>query len=441
MRESLFAHHATEEAESMYLRTLPGKAARTPARAVHLFNLETRDINGRGKGRRTNAPDRSDAQCAPDPGQAPRKPRVVRRSYNPLLNEDIPGSKSRNPNLPARRNPVNPLSPAYDWPVAAPVEPLDLPFLRDAIAVDDIEGAKPRSLPRLLSRPPKDYVDEEQQRRREMKSRVQAQVFKTLDPNANGGRARSRTTDVLNPVYDYFDTRGKPAKMGFIEGSVPRPLHVAVEHPYDPFSAKDIEGATPLPAASRRLRTVGREQWRATNDVSDLPGASPNALVGKLHSGRNTNPLTPQYNWNTTSGPSFPKESVQRKRGKRVLQLQPGRESHSIGSPRLQQTQAATAESQWYQEMRMMRKRRRQDRQESAKHIAASAPFQFTAAAPNFEYLGETGLRNNPIIGNFDKPARTAYTTKKECGFAAFLKKDSVKTLMENATSQSFAAK
>ena len=62
--------------------------------------------------------------------------------YN-LSNSDIEGSKTQIFKFQTKREPHNPLNPNYKLPSFTYVPPEPPRFIRDGMAVDDIEGSKP----------------------------------------------------------------------------------------------------------------------------------------------------------------------------------------------------------------------------------------------------------------------------------------------------------
>ena len=60
-----------------------------------------------------------------------------------LMNEDIQGTKTQIVKFQTTRQPSNPLNPVYKLPKFTYVPPEPLKFVRDAMLVDDIDGAKP----------------------------------------------------------------------------------------------------------------------------------------------------------------------------------------------------------------------------------------------------------------------------------------------------------
>ena len=61
-----------------------------------------------------------------------------------LKNDDIEGTKSRVFKFHTKRAPQNPLNPVYKLPEVEFIPPEPPRFIRDAMAVDDIEGSKPK---------------------------------------------------------------------------------------------------------------------------------------------------------------------------------------------------------------------------------------------------------------------------------------------------------
>ena len=69
-----------------------------------------------------------------------------------LISEDIQGSKPDCLKFKTKRPPQNPLCPVYKLQHVEFIAPEPLRFIRDQMAVDDIDGSKPKVVRKLASR-------------------------------------------------------------------------------------------------------------------------------------------------------------------------------------------------------------------------------------------------------------------------------------------------
>lgn len=216
--------------------------------SVHTFNMETRDISGRIA--MSEKPVLRDSLFVGDIAQTHSQIRKVERDYNPLANEDIPRSKSQLNRFQTNRLPLNPLNPNYPEISAAEFSRFEPKFLRDAMNVDDIAGAKPKFVIKPLK---KVEIDNDGPSNPNSKSevfkRLHSDPMKVDDITTKLQRnilKSKRHTNVLDPRYAFYDCERNPAVIGQIDRSNPPKLFHEVVRPFDPLSTKDIQGASPL---------------------------------------------------------------------------------------------------------------------------------------------------------------------------------------------------
>lgn len=216
--------------------------------SVHTFNIETRDISGRIA--MSEKPVLRDSLFVGDIAQSQSQIRKVERDYNPLANEDIPRSKSQLNRFQTNRLPLNPLNPNYPEISAPEFSRFEPKFLRDAMNVDDIAGAKPKFVIKPLK---KVEIDNDGPSNPNSKSevfkRLRSDPMKLDDITTRLQRnilKSKRHTNVLDPRYAFYDCEKNPAVIGQIDRSNPPKLFHEVVRPFDPLSTKDIQGASPL---------------------------------------------------------------------------------------------------------------------------------------------------------------------------------------------------
>jgi hypothetical protein len=127
--------------------------------------------------------------------------------YN-LTNADIAGTKTQVQKFTTTRPPSNPLNPVYKLPSFTFVPPDPPKFIRDSMAVDDIEGSKPivkkefapRDTPNCAditgASPKKSYV---------RKSKKNTYDNISYNDVTRKSWQTNRTTNPLSPTYTVWD--------------------------------------------------------------------------------------------------------------------------------------------------------------------------------------------------------------------------------------------
>lgn len=267
--------------------------------------LQTDDIAG-AQPKRAFAYTRGACAPAHVEGSRPQAAYHARFSNKPdsFLVQDIEGAQPKTNMFRTRRS-VNPLNPVYKLPSheALPFEPLR--FLRDSIDVSDIDGARARPAPQSEPRNSHDVGDIEgahaswRSHKRAALERMRsvgvkkADSLEVSDITDKGFKSR-RCVDPLNPVYKHHgeDIYDSP------RGTAPKPRKTArnANVPFYSLHTADIAGAQgDSGSVFATMKGHRRTEFRAPNNVADIPGAKPGSLRRGLRSKRQTNPLQPRY--------------------------------------------------------------------------------------------------------------------------------------------------
>ena len=189
---------------------------------------------------------------------------------------------------------VNPLVPEYDLPSFVPARVPEVPFMRDSMNSDDVEGSRPKPLQKFQLRDniSTDDIVGAQACWRPMHMRVRLENEPhdimsigeiTLKKKRFQDRGQ-RSTDLMNPIYEVNGmviedearwTKPKPLKK-FVPGN-----HL--------LQTRDIEGAF------SGWGRVDRREYRNIMNTMDVEGAQADTVKHTIASNRITNPLTPVY--------------------------------------------------------------------------------------------------------------------------------------------------
>jgi len=173
-----------------------------------------------------------------------------------LAIDDIDGAKPKiQRQLPHSNRKINPVDPVYELPSSKKEEYPVPKFIRDNMKNDDVEGASPK--PYLSDKPPRDIMrlddiigyKPKQTIQRDSKTNFS---FDVTDINTDGQFRSKRVTNPLTPEY-FFNSevitddfgRAKPPPKGH-------------STPYHPLDVTDIPGAT-ADSASMKFRTFKAE--------------------------------------------------------------------------------------------------------------------------------------------------------------------------------------
>ena len=214
--------------------------------------------------------------------------------YN-LTNDDLPKSKPQFQKFHTKRT-VNPLNPEYELPKTEVVPPEEPKFIRDNIANDDIDGAKPKKDRYFKTRETMKIDDINGTKSKPAPKRSTS--FSSLDySDVTKNRFTSkRTTNPLNPYYFHKTEEGQIEEIGDIEGSKPKNVPERVRGPNSMnLAINDIDGTKAGSKGIRAFKYYTRREFRETNKTEDIDGAQVNTLLKAPTSNRVTNPLNPQY--------------------------------------------------------------------------------------------------------------------------------------------------
>ena len=284
-------------ASSMFLGTIPNCSARRNL-AVSRVTNDVSDIAGakpRSRQRFTNKPNLHQTQDIRGASSS-----VLHRATNKpdaFATLDIPGAQSDRTYMHTSRC-VDPQDPIYPMPghserVPQSGEPAQPKFLRCTLAIDDIEGTKPKKYFKWKERSTSLNVDDIEGAKPRWKWRRRAQgtarpdSLCTKDINETEFRTK-RVSDSLNPVYKI---NGMVIKDD--GGCKPKQTRQLTNVPFFSLQSSDIAGATC--SYRRRKLEEARRQYRVTNIVSDIKNAQADSLHRGLKTLRVTNPLNPKY--------------------------------------------------------------------------------------------------------------------------------------------------
>ena len=214
--------------------------------------------------------------------------------YN-LSNDDLPKSKPQFQKFQTKRA-VNPLNPQYELPKTEMVPPDEPKFIRDNIANDDIDGAKPRKAKYFKTRETMKVDDIAGTKPKPAPKRSTSfNSFDYSDVTKNFFVSK-RTTNPLNPSYFHQTNEGQVEEIGNIDGSKPKN---APERKRGPSSMNldvdDIDGTKPGSKGIKAFKYYTRREFRETNKTGDIAGSQVGTLLKAPITNRLTNPLNPEY--------------------------------------------------------------------------------------------------------------------------------------------------
>lgn len=175
-------------------------------------------------------------------------------------------------------------------------------FIRDAINIDDISGARPKKLHRLHKYERKTNYIEDIAGSRAKKEYCRGTILNPLDcKDINEFRIfkTNRITNPLQPTYDVQNEDNTKCEIGFVEGSRSR-----IRHPERPnkegslnLKCEDIEGCKTSTVGNQYIKNRSHLTYTNTNLTKDIPGAQISTLKKGIQTKRHLNPLVPQYQY------------------------------------------------------------------------------------------------------------------------------------------------
>lgn len=188
---------------------------------------------------------------------------------------------------------VNPLMPEYPIPSSTLIPPEETKFIRDAMNIDDIDGARTKVPKHFATRDTLNVSDivgaQANWRPRHAKARLEAPpsdvMWLTENPKKISYHERTtRHENVMSPHYkingmEYFDDPKytKPKSL---------PKYIADNHL---LQTRDIDGAYP------GWGKLQRREYRNITSTADIEGAQADTIKHSIVTKRCTVPLTPVY--------------------------------------------------------------------------------------------------------------------------------------------------
>ena len=280
--------------ETMFLATIPNRSVRTAGKRITNDISDIAGTKPRSGQRYTNKPNLHQTQDIRGASSS-----VLHRATNKpnaFATLDIPGAQSDRTYMHTNRC-VDPQDPMYPMPGHSEKvlkrEGRQPKFLRCTLAIDDIEGTKPKKYFKWKERGTSLNVDDIEGakprwkwHRRAKESRRPDSLY-TKDINESEFRTK-RVSDSLNPVYKINGMEIKDDK-----GCKPKQTRQLTNVPFFSLQSSDIAGATC--SYRRRKLEETRRHYRVTNLVADIKNAQADSLHRGLKTHRVTNPLNPKY--------------------------------------------------------------------------------------------------------------------------------------------------
>lgn len=213
-------------------------------------------------------------------------------NYN-LSNEDIEKTK---PNITQFHTPriTNPLQPVYTLSKVETIPLTPLKFLRDNIDISDIKGTKPRKICKFQQREtfPLDNGIKGSKAKKTYVRKTKYNNIDYSDLTKDIFKTR-RHVNPLDPVYEIKYKNGENYCYGLIEKSKPEVWYpYKYDHP-NALKINDIKGTEP--GSKNKINVFNGNDYNLRND--DIPGTKAGSLKKGISTLRNTNPLTPKYQW------------------------------------------------------------------------------------------------------------------------------------------------
>ena len=195
---------------------------------------------------------------------------------------------------------TDPLLPAYGLPSVPPPAPVELPFKRDlVIRNDDISGSAPRAHLPWATRPEHTSVADiagaaPSARTRDVRHEHVDANLHVRDINAFRTFRSQRRSDPQRPAFAVHGRVVRDEDPGMFVAP-PKP---AAAHPDFSLTTADIDGAFACDAKEPivgGIKPENRRDYRVTNFVADIPGASPGSKKKGLTTLRGTDPLERDY--------------------------------------------------------------------------------------------------------------------------------------------------
>lgn len=201
------------------------------------------------------------------------------------------------------RTPSNPLEPVYRLPSFQPMPPPEPKFIRDSIAVKDIEKAAPKPQIQYKFLRESNYIGDIAGAQPKLPPAISPPNYQYDVRDINYDKdlvfKTSRVSNSLEPRYKYVTEHGQKAEENYGEviGSTPKRRHPIEVNKHTNFilHCEDIEGAAASTKGNPVIINKSRREFRITNKVDDVEGAFSGSLKKGIVTRRHLNPVDPTY--------------------------------------------------------------------------------------------------------------------------------------------------
>ena len=213
------------------------------------------------------------------------------------------------------RQPSNPLDPVYKLSVVEYVKPDPPKFIRNGMDISDVDGARPKFVRELKTRPTNNVadIDGSSPKVRRKRERMAGYSSMNYDDVVKATRKLTRVHDTFNPLYEFRDTLtgeftrpkyGPPNKSyGTIPGMQPSVLAKEVAENKG-MQTSDIHGAQAGTRTLGMFKNKLREHFgQMPKSYNDIPGNKADTLKKCMTTDRHLNPLDPAYQFPGHSEP------------------------------------------------------------------------------------------------------------------------------------------
>ena len=232
------------------------------------------------------------------------RPRILHvgltRPFSSLHNEDIQGAKPDCVKFKTKRPPQNPLNPEYKLQSFTVVPPEPLRFVRDAMAIDDIEGCRAKIVRELATRDNYKVDDIPGAKAKKPLQRREGHEHDQIFADVYTKKKIERIHDPQNPSYKLRDEDGNLIEYGPIAGSGPKKPYVRkTQVGYGALDSSDIQGNKVGSKTLGNFHTRIRKDVKVIGRNDDIIGSNPGSLVKGIKRpdgvDRKFNPLDPEY--------------------------------------------------------------------------------------------------------------------------------------------------
>lgn len=232
------------------------------------------------------------------------RPRILHvgltRPFSSLHNEDIQGAKPDCIKFKTKRPAQNPLNPEYKLQSFTVIPPEPLRFVRDGMAIDDIEGCRAKVVRELATRDNYKVDDIPGAKAKAPLQRREGHEHDQLFADVCAKKKIERLHDPQNPSYKLRDEDGNLVEYGPIPGASPKKPYIRKTQPgYGMLDASDIHGNKPGSKTLGNFHSRERRDVPAVGRNDDIIGSGPGTLVKGIKRpegvDRKFNPLDPDY--------------------------------------------------------------------------------------------------------------------------------------------------